>query len=816
MINVSSEYKQYIADSEYSVLPRYFTARATITLLDGTILEVAEEDILVKGLKIKDATSSKGSFQIGSAIINQCNLMLNNIEGKFTDYDFVDATIRVFAGLKISNMTEWVPKGKFTVDEPTVSNSVVYLVALDEMHRFDVDFKDVSINFPCTTLQLLQAVCSHCKVSLGTTSFLNSNFVIERSFNDDSTTCREIISWIAQISGNFARCNYNGMLELKWYEHFPNILDGNGDTDIIDGNGTTDIVDGNAIVNYHHIFALENSSVGTDDIVITGVQIKAMGTKSDYGETVLYGTEGYVIRIDDNRLIQENTAATIANSVGAKIVGMRLRQFDGTALADPSREAGDIAYLTDKYQNTHQIIISNIEYEIGTLDKISSDAETPSRNNGKRYDSASKAVVKAREDTRQELSAYDIAVITLTEAIVNGLGLYQTVIGDEIEGRIIYQHDKPTMEQSVKRWFRTSEGYIQQTRPNTSSAWVTTSGQDIYGNAVYNTIATKGLNAEWIIAGIIASANNSSWFNLDTNSFSYANGALKYSPENGFEIDTPNTKLKNGNLTANNIKGSNVDLTGKITATSGSFTGTVNATSGSFTGSITSPNANITGGSINVNTSSELSGFIKLNYSQYSSELGSTRLRIASGSTISMVSFLQHYIADSNDNIISVMSQSGFYTTRDIVASGDLNVVGTKNRVVKTKNYGEVLLNAYETPRPTFADTGHGTIGEDGLCYIDVESVFYETIDITHDYRYFLTKYGQGDLWIDKSLSTKEYFVVGGTKGLEFDWKIEAIQRDYNTHNLEKFDNPMDEEIETDYISLASGYLAEHEKELII
>lgn len=41
-----------------------------------------------------------------------------------------------------------------------------------------------------------------------------------------------------------------------------------------------------------------------------------------------------------------------------------------------------------------------------------------------------------------------------------------------------------------------------------------------------------------------------------------------------------------GNLKANNAKLTNADVSGKVTASSGSFTGTVNATSGSFTGTV--------------------------------------------------------------------------------------------------------------------------------------------------------------------------------------------------------------------------------------
>ena len=49
----------------------------------------------------------------------------------------------------------------------------------------------------------------------------------------------------------------------------------------------------------------------------------------------------------------------------------------------------------------------------------------------------------------------------------------------------------------------------------------------------------------------------------------------------------------------------NLEITGKITATSGSFTGTVNATSGSFTGTVTSTSGSIAGWSITSNAISK-------------------------------------------------------------------------------------------------------------------------------------------------------------------------------------------------------------------
>ena len=90
---------------------------------------------------------------------------------------------------------------------------------------------------------------------------------------------------------------------------------------------------------------MQSATIGTDDIVITGIQVKAQGIETDYGETVLLECLGYVIEIT-NLIIEGN--CIIANSVGAKIVGMRFRPLSISALSDPSIEAGDVANVTDR------------------------------------------------------------------------------------------------------------------------------------------------------------------------------------------------------------------------------------------------------------------------------------------------------------------------------------------------------------------------------------------------------------------------------------------------------------------------------------
>lgn len=135
--------------------------------------------------------------------------------------------------------------------------------------------------------------------------------------------------------------------------------------------------------------------------------------------------------------------------------------------------------------------------------------------------------------------------------------------------------------------------------------------------------------------------------------------------------------------------------------------------------------------------------------------------------------------------------------------AGNLGCSGTKNRVVETKNYGKVLLNAYETAAPMFGDVGTGQLDEYCECIIFLDNIFAETIDNISEYTVFLQKYGQGDLWVDEV--NHHYFIVKGTvENLKFAWEVKAKQKDYSMYRLENevSNNFEADSQESDYISV--------------
>lgn len=139
------------------------------------------------------------------------------------------------------------------------------------------------------------------------------------------------------------------------------------------------------------------------------------------------------------------------------------------------------------------------------------------------------------------------------------------------------------------------------------------------------------------------------------------------------------------------------------------------------------------------------------------------------------------------------------------LVSGDFQVTGTKNRKVATDDYDNRLLYSYETASPMFGDIGEAVLDSDGLCYVDIDDIFSETISDTIEYQVFLQKEGQGDCWIAEK--HPRYFVIEGTPNLKVAWELKAKQLGYELLRLEDDDIDLDEyenindDILNDYIN---------------
>lgn len=518
MVNTSLEYRKALYEDKRSFVPK-----VNILLSNGTVLELSGSQIMQGGVKIDDGVSSPGSFDIGSAVIGKLTLNINNMQDEYSTYDFTDAVATVFAGLQLADRVEWLKKGVFNAYDPTSTQSIITLEYLDNMVKFDKQY-DGKLSFPASLQTIVNYCCSKCGVILNTNQFDNYTYRVSKSpFEaNEPVTYREILSYCAQIAGCYARCNVDGRLELKWYDatafDVADTLDGGNFADytaedIVDGGNyadysTTDVIDGGTfedLKKYHHIYSLSSINISTDDVVITGISVTAADGKNSKGEevageTVLNGDAGYVLKIENNPLIECGMASNVANYLGSKIRGMRFRPMNISALSDPSIEAGDCAVVTDRKNNSYYCYITNLTYTMGGYESFSCDAETPARNSSQRYSEMTKAVVEARKNTQKQLSQYDLAAQQLGSLMANAVGMYETTTVDETDGSMIrYMHDKPELKDSKIIWKQTIDAFAVSTDGGVTWPY----GHDKEGNVLATVLTAIGINADWINAGKI-------------------------------------------------------------------------------------------------------------------------------------------------------------------------------------------------------------------------------------------------------------------------------------------------------------------------
>ena len=525
MLSTSFEFREKISQNSKTLF------KATLTLADGTVIQLTGDDVMMGSATFEDAVSSDGSFDIGAAVINQFSVTLNNYDRRFDEFDFTDSTIVPYVGVQLdSGGIEWLMKGHYGVDQPESYGSTIGLTALDNMRLFERPYNEVDTAYPASLRTIVMDICQHCGVSLSNTNFANGNYPVVMRPEDDALTCLEVIAYAAQASGNFARVAVNGQLVIDWYNtslfEGEDWLDGqtfdddspySSGSDADGGNfidySSGDTYDGgefgaNVFANVH---AIKSATVITDDVVITGISVTAMdevvedGTEGEEGETALFGNEGYILAIGENPLVQYGEAATVAAQVGARVVGMQFRPFDVSAVGNPAIEAGDPIILTDRLQNQYFSYITTLTYKVGSYEAFACNAESPGRNRAASFSAMTKAIVRARNAIRQEKSAREKAIEELARELSESSGLYMTEDEQPDHSIIYYMHDKPTLRESQIVWKLTANAFGISTDGGATYPY----GLDVNGNAILNRVYAIGLDADYINTGAIVIKNGS-------------------------------------------------------------------------------------------------------------------------------------------------------------------------------------------------------------------------------------------------------------------------------------------------------------------
>lgn len=501
MKNVSSAFREELKKDN-----RNYIKSADITLKSGIVLKIDNSDLWQNGMKLDTATSSANSFDLGAIITGQLTLTLNNIDEKFTDYDFTDCTAtNVKVGLKLPDgTTESLSYGKFYLNDAKYNGSIITLTFYDGIYKFDRPYSKSNLTYPATLGQILRDACSVCDVPMGTVEFDNDDYVVQSRPDDKSLTFRQVLKWIGEISVHYFCTDEEGRLSVGWYDLESQnnqieetILQDTDGENILDTNNNEIITSIESGI--RHFVSL---SVGLDDVVITGVRV-LHDVEGDSGtETITYqaGSDGYLIEISKNKLIQGDEGTNVANMVAAKLVGLRFRAYQATGLSDPTREVGDTVWLIDRKNNRYKSVITNNTFQPGNFQNFSCGAVSPARNSATRYSQITQVYVDYRKDIEKERTDREKALDELTERIDGSSGLFTTEEIQEDGSTIFYLHNKPMLSESDIIWKMTAEAW----GVSTDGGKTYNAGMTVDGDTIVRILTAVGVNADWIKTGAIS------------------------------------------------------------------------------------------------------------------------------------------------------------------------------------------------------------------------------------------------------------------------------------------------------------------------
>lgn len=514
MKNVSNEFKNIIKSGGP------FYAYASITLKNGEKLYLdSENDFFISG----NGYSEDGGdgFPLGSALSKSVTLVIDNIDERFSKYDFYYAQISLFTEADIENRSydiwrdvkgeeildingnmimltksriERLNEGAFTVLEPTAVGDTIELVGYDSMYKADADFTS-KLSYPTTAGQLLREACSTCNIMLGSPKFNNDDFVIEQA--PDKVTCREVIGYIAMLAVGNAVIQ-DGTLVIKSYD-FSAISKIASRADLVEDAGYSILMDYQS-----------DPDISTDPVVITGI---ATTKKVENESTILIrGTDDYALEIT-NPLIEGHEDDAI-NLIGDVLIGVKLRGFSGEFFPDPTIEFMDLACVVDRKDKVYPTFITSLEFNYLGSSSFSCGIKDPERQKSTYYSEATKVYEKAKKEIKQNKTEFEAAVDNLNKTLENASGMYSTESPQPDGSMITYIHDKPTVEESKNVIKVTSE-----------AIGISSDGGKMYpyglfltGDLITRILYAIGINADYINSGslTIKDKNGNITFYADT------------------------------------------------------------------------------------------------------------------------------------------------------------------------------------------------------------------------------------------------------------------------------------------------------------
>lgn len=471
MINVSNEFEELMSERQD------FKEYAEVTLANGTVLELTEDDFSIDNNSLVDSAGAN-SIPLGVALSRNVQLEIMNDDDHLSDYDFFGAKIRLYLTFELSSTIEKIEYGTFTVTQPETYGSVVTIVGYDDMYKADKTYS-TTLTFPATAKSVLIDSCDTCGILIGDSNFLHNDFQIP-TMPSSEYTHRQIIGFIAMIACGNARIDRTGRLQIMTYDF-------DYDSE-----------------NIHKLVDYNNLTSDTNDVQVTGVRMTQKvtttdddGNTSDTEKTVQVGKDGYVLSVE-NPLVTGHEE-TLISWIYEKFENVTFRAFTMDYISYPIAEFMDKIKVTDWRENSFYSVLTDVNFVFFGYTTLKNSAESPLRNQSNYTSSNQKAIIQGKQLVEQERNNRQNALDKMQEALKNSNGMYSTqeVLLDG--STIYYLHDKPTMKESKNVIKLTAEVIGFSIDGGKTYPY----GFTITGEMVARLLYVEGINADYINTGAL-------------------------------------------------------------------------------------------------------------------------------------------------------------------------------------------------------------------------------------------------------------------------------------------------------------------------
>lgn len=541
MINISPECLQALQNDAVQ------HAEITARLLNGETLTLTDADLILNGFEVENHAVCGEQLEVGSMTAAVLKLILDNEDGRFNNIFFAGAELTVKLLIPLADGTSYtIHYGVYTVDEQPRTWSTVELEAFDNMVRLDILFDPQGLGQYINLRSLVEKGLEKAGLNHdGTIDVFPSNarslLEVSKIQSENPITWRQVLMWCCQCVGVCGFADGNGYIHFGFYKKYtPDILKTELSENLETENGVVLLTDGAAAGDFPlppSLRFINNMKLDESDCILTGHQFKTDDALYPDNAVMDYGilTENNLVFYALNERGRSNTA----NTVNTLLAGFTYRPFACDIISMPQLQLLD---SVDYYENGqhHHSIVTNYTFRLNGFMRIEAKAKSKVQKGwaslgtltpGQQaiIDSVSRKV----DNTREQLSSYENALLLFNEKMLRSMGLYKTAVNDPNGGIITYFHNMETLENSDTIYMFGASGFAWTTDGWKDGNPVWHYGFTSTGDAILNTIHAYKLSAELIETGYLRSQNGASWINMDDGTFCFRSAT----PE-GMDLDT--------------------------------------------------------------------------------------------------------------------------------------------------------------------------------------------------------------------------------------------------------------------------------------